>query len=285
MTKELVHLGKVLLAKKLRMAEEIHNKRMNGVKLTHDEKEAFKQIEPQILRIRADFISIFAEALIKHTDLEHSHEKINEWGEDNGRYLFTLGIPLDEALKDTGYYREHIWQVIKEESVELKLDATTVFDVISIIDPLLDKAVYCFSLTYVKFFQKSLESAKTSFLELSVPVVPLVPGVGVLPLIGNMDTERANLLMEETLKQSVNLELTHLVLDISGVLIVDTMVADQLFKVIDALSLIGVQTIITGIRPEVAQTIVSLGLDLSHITVKANLHAAFKEIQLIKNME
>lgn len=128
-------------------------------------------------------------------------------------------------------------------------------------------------------YQKVLEQAKSAFLELSVPIVPLVKGTGVLPLIGNIDTERAQLILEETLKQSSKLKLENLILDLSGVLIVDTMVADQLYKVIDALSLLGVTTVLTGIRPEVAQTMVSLGLNIDKFKVKGNLHQAFLEVQ------
>ncbi|RST75075.1 STAS domain-containing protein [Siminovitchia acidinfaciens] len=284
MKNELQYLGETILKNKGFIAQEIHEKRFAEVSMTSSEQKAFQQIEQQIIKIRADFVALFGEALVDSSDIHKANDKVRIWGEKTGQYIFGLGVPLDEALKDTSYYRSGIWQHLKEEVMKNNLSARIVFELISIIDPLMDKAVHDFSLTYVKEFQRSLESAKTSFLELSVPVVPLVPGVGVLPLIGNMDTERAHLLMEETLKQAGKLELTHLVLDISGVLIVDTMVADQLFKVIGALSLIGVKTIITGIRPEVAQTIVTLGLDLNHITVKANLHQAFKEIQLIKNL-
>ncbi|MDM5338183.1 STAS domain-containing protein [Fictibacillus enclensis] len=193
--------------------------------------------------------------------------------------MFQLGAPLDEALKDTSYYRDFIWKAIKEEATTHGLSAASIFDVIEIIDPLLDHAVYYFSLNYIQSYQKVLEQAKSAFLELSVPIVPLIKGTGVLPLIGNMDTERAQLLMDETTKQAVKLKLEHLIIDLSGVMIVDTMVADQLFKVIDALSLLGVTTILTGIRPEVAQTMVVLGLDLDRIKVQGNLHQAFMEIK------
>jgi rsbT co-antagonist protein RsbR len=84
--------------------------------------------------------------------------------------------------------------------------------------------------------------------------------------------------MEETLSNSKRLNLNHLIFDLSGVLIVDTMVAQQLFQVFDALKLIGVETILTGIRPEVAQTMVSLGLILHGLTVKSNLEQALKHI-------
>jgi rsbT co-antagonist protein RsbR len=164
---------------------------------------------------------------------------------------------LDEALKDASFYRKYIWQAIQVEAEVQNMSAATVFEVISIFDPLLDKAVYSFSLTYVESHQRSLKNAQMAFLEMSVPVVPLLKGVAVLPLIGDIDTERANIIMEKTLKSASKLQLEKLILDLSGIRIVDTVVANQIFKVVDALGLIGVETIITGIRPEVAQIVVS----------------------------
>ncbi|WP_421380869.1 STAS domain-containing protein [Bacillus salacetis] len=278
MTNELQALGNMLLNKKHDIANEIHRDRMAGVPMTEEEKQNFDRIEPKILELRAEFLSLFGEALIDHEDKQKSSEKVKEWGSRNGEYFFHLGAPLNEALKDTSFYREYIWRAVREATNETGISTDTLFEVIALVDPLLDKAVYYFGLTYVDNLQKSLENARSAFLELSVPVVPLGPEVGILPLIGNIDTERASLLMEETLKQSEKLKLSHLVIDMSGVLTVDTMVADQLFKIIEALSLIGVKTIITGIRPEVSHTMVSLGVSLDLLTVKGTLYQALKEL-------
>ncbi|MGE7760282.1 STAS domain-containing protein [Peribacillus sp. NPDC097895] len=282
MNNELIMLGKMIIEKKHEIAHTVHTDRMAGIQMTEQEKKEFQQIEAHILDIRGNLISLFGESLIEHADNEKSFEKIFQWGKETGEYFYTLGAPLDEALKDTSYYRTYIWKAVEKEVKEKNMAASTVFDVIHIFDPLLDRAVYSFSLTYVKSFQKTLENAKSAFLELSVPVIPLTKGIGVLPLIGNLDTERAHLLMEETLNRSNELKLSHLIIDVSGVLLVDTMVANQLFKVIDALSLTGVETIITGIRPEVAQTMVSLEINLTKLNSKANLQQAFNEIQLLK---
>ncbi|PLT27533.1 STAS domain-containing protein [Peribacillus deserti] len=284
MNNELQLLGELILEKKYEIAQTIHKDRLSDLSMSEAEKREFQQIEAHILDIRANFISLFGEALVDHVDKKKAHEKIFQWGKETGEYFYKLGAPLDEALKDTGFYRTYIWKAIEKEATARNMSASTIFEVIHIIDPLLDWAVYCFSLTYVEYHQKTLENAKNAFMELSVPVVPLTKGVGVLPLIGNLDTDRAHLLMETTLNRSGELKLSHLIIDVSGVLIVDTMVADQLFKVIDALSLTGVKTIITGIRPEVAQTMVSLGLKLTDIKTKANLQQAFDEIQLMKNL-
>lgn len=281
MNNELIIIGEAIVNRKHEIAKAVHEDRLSTAEITEAQKHEFKKIEAQILEVRANFIALFGEALVDHEDKEKGLMKIAQWGKETGEYIYKLGTSLDEALKDTGFYREHIWNAIKDEAKDMS--ASTVFDVLAVIDPLMDYAIYSFSLTFVEAHQKSLENAKTALLELSVPVVPLLPGVGVLPLVGNVDTERAQLLMEETLEQSVKLKLTHLIFDVSGVMIVDTMVADQLFKVISALSLVGVKTIMTGIRPEVAHTMVTLGLNLEGITVKSNLHQAFKEIQTLQN--
>ncbi|WP_423409369.1 STAS domain-containing protein [Heyndrickxia sp. MSNUG] len=281
MNNELKLLGEAIVERKHEIAKAVHEDRLSTSELTEAQKHEFKKIEGQILEVRANFIALFGEALVDHEDKERGLAKITQWGKETGEYIYRLGTSLDEALKDTSFYREHIWSAIKEAAKDMS--ASTIFEVLNVIDPLMDHAIYSFSLTFVESHQKSLENAKTALLELSVPVVPLLPGVGVLPLVGNVDTERAQLLMEETLEQAVKLKLTHLIFDVSGVMIVDTMVADQLFKVISALSLVGVKTIMTGIRPEVAHTMVTLGLNLEGITVKSNLHQAFKEIQTLKN--
>ncbi|MED1204660.1 STAS domain-containing protein [Heyndrickxia acidicola] len=277
MDKELQLLGEMIISQKDAIAMEVHTDRMAGVPMTEEESNEFQKFVPSLLKTRADFIQLFGRALID-VNPKKTDEAILKWGKENGESFFKLGVPLDEALKDASFYRTYIWKAVEKEALANDVSLPTVFRAISIIDPLLDKAAYYFSLAYVEYHQKTLENAKSAFIELSVPVIPLTKGVGVLPLIGNIDTERAQLLMEETLSNSSKLNLNHLIFDLSGVLIVDTMVAQQLFQVFDALKLTGVETILTGIRPEVAQTMVSLGLALQGITIKSNLEQALKFI-------
>jgi rsbT co-antagonist protein RsbR len=217
--------------------------------------------------------------MLKH-DQKIIFDQIVKWGKESGELASNLGISLSEALGDTTYYRKFIWEVLKEEIKKHNMSIDTVFELSSIIDPLLDKAVYAFSLTYVKFHHETLKKAKSAFLELSVPMVPITKGIAILPLIGEVDTERATLLLDETLKKANELKLSHLLFDLSGVMIVDTMVAHQIFKIIEALDLLGVKTMLIGIRPEVAQTMIQLGIDFSKITVKSNLEQALLSLNL-----
>ncbi|WP_059170294.1 STAS domain-containing protein [Bacillus sp. FJAT-27445] len=278
MERELSLLGEKLYERRFEIAEKVNNIRLSEATFEQRQLLSATISNQHIINIRANFVSMFAEALFLGISKDEAYEKIEKWGRDTGEYTHSLGIPLDEALKDTSYYRTFISEVLEEEVEKHNMSVKTVFAVSRRIDPLLDHAVYCFSLTYVHYYKKNLEASKTAFLELSVPVVPLTNGIAILPLIGNIDTERAQLIMEEALQEAVKLKLSTLIIDLSGVMIVDTMVSDQLFKVISSLELIGVKSIMTGIRPEIAQTVIKMGIDFKNVAIKASLQQAFKEL-------
>lgn len=269
-------LGEKILEKKYEIAQMVHTHRLASLKEVKD----VNVTKEEIIELRANFISYFGQALMAKNDQKTIFDQIVKWAKESGEFASNLGISLSEALEDTTYYRKFIWEVLKEEIRNHNIPTDTIFELITIIDPLLDKAVYVFSLTYVNIYQETLRKAKSAFLELSVPVVPITKGIAILPLIGEVDTERATLLLEETLKKANELKLSHLLFDLSGVMIVDTMVAHQIFKIVDALGLLGVKTILIGIRPEVAQTMIQLGIDFSKITIKANLEKALLGLNL-----
>lgn len=269
-------LGEKILEKKYEIAHMVHTNRMTDLKEVKD----VNVINEEIIELRATFISYFGQALMEKNDQKTIFDQIVKWAKESGEFASNLGISLSEALENTTYYRKFIWGFLEEEIRNHNIPTDTIFELIAIIDPLLDKAVYVFSLTYVNIHQETLKKAKSAFLELSVPVVPITKGIAILPLIGEVDTERATLLLEETLKKANELKLSHLLFDLSGVMIVDTMVAHQIFKIVDALGLLGVKTILIGIRPEVAQTMIQLGIDFSKITIKANLEQALLGLNL-----
>ncbi len=111
----------------------------------------------------------------------------------------------------------------------------------------------------------------TAMLELSTPVVRLWDGIVAVPLIGTLDSARTQLVMEKLLDELVATGAGHAVIDITGVPTVDTEVAQHLLKTVSAARLLGAECTISGIRPQVAQTIVSLGIEFGDIATKANL--------------
>ena len=128
-------------------------------------------------------------------------------------------------------------------------------------------------------FQKGREEVinrqQQDLLELSTPVVELWTGILALPLIGTLDSARTQVVMENLLQAIVTRSATIAIIDITGVPTVDTLVAQHLLKTVAAARLMGADCIISGIRPQIAQTIVHLGVELGEVTTKANLADAF----------
>lgn len=125
--------------------------------------------------------------------------------------------------------------------------------------------------TYQKSREAVIERQQQELLELSTPVVKLWEGVLAVPMIGTLDSNRTQLVMESLLQRIVDTGSELAIIDITGVPTVDTLVAQHLLKTVTAIRLMGADCIISGVRPQIAQTIVHLGIDLQGITTKASL--------------
>lgn len=128
---------------------------------------------------------------------------------------------------------------------------------------------------YQKGREEVIARQQRDVLELSTPVVQLWDGVLALPLIGTLDSERTQVVMENLLQHIVETGAQIAIIDITGVPTVDTLVAQHLLKTVAAARLMGADCIISGIRPQIAQTIVHLGVELGQVTTKATLASAF----------
>jgi rsbT co-antagonist protein RsbR len=125
--------------------------------------------------------------------------------------------------------------------------------------------------TYSVTREQIISDQATAMLELSTPVVRLWDGIIAVPLVGTLDSARTQLVMEKLLDTLVATGADHAVIDITGVPTVDTEVAQHLLKTVSAARLLGAECTISGIRPQVAQTIVSLGIEFGDIVTKATL--------------
>jgi rsbT co-antagonist protein RsbR len=136
---------------------------------------------------------------------------------------------------------------------------------------LLDRLGLLTADAYLRSREEVIRRQQDELLELSTPVVKLWDGVVALPLIGTLDSARTQVVMESLLEEIVRTDSTIAILDITGVPTVDTLVAQHLLKTVAAARLMGADCIISGIRPQIAQTVVHLGLDLSAVTTKSSL--------------
>jgi rsbT co-antagonist protein RsbR len=129
--------------------------------------------------------------------------------------------------------------------------------------------------SFIKVREQTIQRQQEEMLELSTPVVKLWDGILALPLIGTLDSARTPVVMESLLEAIVRTNSQVAIIDITGVPTVDTVVAQHLLKTVTAARLMGADCIISGVRPQIAQTIVHLGINLLDVTTKATLSDAF----------
>lgn len=131
--------------------------------------------------------------------------------------------------------------------------------------------------TYASTWEKTVSLQKMALQELSAPLIPVVEHISIMPLVGTIDTERAKLIMENLLEGVVDHRAEVVLIDITGVPVVDTMVAHHIIQAAEAVRLVGARCMLVGIRPEIAQTIVNLGIDLNKFVTTSTLRKGMEK--------
>lgn len=221
-----------------------------------------------------EFIRIVSASLIGESDY-------TEWAAKVGANRAQSQTELSDVLKNFKKFREIFMTFVIQFADQNDATVGELGNWTNQINYTFDHIIELTSDQYQRIHKEYIQSHREMVLELSSPVIPLYSGIGILPLVGSIDTYRAKVIREKTLEQASHLKLEHLIIDLSGVPIVDTMVANELFQVFNALSLLGINASLTGISPAIAQTSVQLGLDFSKIPTYANLSQALDKI--VKN--
>ncbi len=160
---------------------------------------------------------------------------------------------------------------LKDAVYELMADAAELMPEYLAFSRLIDDLGLHIFETFAAARERIIADQAASMMELSTPVVRLWDGIIAVPLVGTLDSARTQVVMEKLLETLVATGADHAVLDITGVPTVDTEVAQHLLKTVSAARLLGAECIVSGIRPQVAQTIVSLGIEFGDIATKATL--------------
>jgi rsbT co-antagonist protein RsbR len=191
----------------------------------------------------------------------------------------TAGIDINEVMSVIDIIRTHIWRMM----AELYASGDWDMDVVEHIEGWLHEERKAIMHGYSKHFQdasdrlaereRAIEAQSRLIQELSAPIVPIHKGVLVLPLVGTIDSRRASQIMESALEKIVAYQADVLILDITGVPLVDTGVANYILQMARAVTLLGSKVVLVGIGAEIAQTIVQLGVELHDMTTLANLQA------------
>jgi Anti-anti-sigma regulatory factor (antagonist of anti-sigma factor) len=201
------------------------------------------------------------------------------------------GISISRARqgfspRETGIYIFSLKDsILKTLQNEIKDDAQTMMQSIIAVNKLLDNLGIVTFETFIKGREEVILRQTDEIAEISTPVIQVWDGILALPIIGTLDSARTQVVMENLLQRIVETGSTIAILDISGVPAVDSLVAQHIIKTVAATRLMGAECIISGIRPEIAQTVVHLGIDLSNIITKSSLASALKHAFTMLRLE
>jgi rsbT co-antagonist protein RsbR len=187
------------------------------------------------------------------TDVSRTRARLGFTPTETAMFVFSLKQALSRAKGSEKVSREEFWTA----------------------NSLLDRLGLLTFEVYQKSREDVIHKQQRELLELSTPVVKLWDGILALPLIGTLDSERTQVVMESLLQSIVETGASIAIIDITGVPTVDTLVAQHLLKTVAAARLMGAECIISGIRPQIAATIVHLGVELGAVVTKATLADAF----------
>ncbi|MFT9848817.1 STAS domain-containing protein [Aneurinibacillus sp. REN35] len=201
------------------------------------------------------------------------------WSKKNGEREASSGGRISDIIVRYPSTRIVFAERVTRLSVEYGLSVEETVSIIKRINFMLDISANETVFAFERLRYKIMKETQREMAELSAPIVPIEETIAVLPLVGSIDSYRATYILEKVVPKITELKIEHLIVDFSGIPTIDTAIAHYLFKIETVLRILGIHTIVTGIRPEIAQTVVSGGIDLSSIKTYANVKQALESMQ------
>ncbi|RFU68981.1 STAS domain-containing protein [Peribacillus saganii] len=238
-------------------------------------KDADLSIEQKLKEQHKYTIDLIASGFLD--DRSIFQDKMKEWTKFVVTSRIEYDTPIFEVLQALSRTRRIIWGFVEDyiKGTE-EIDKQDVLRWNSIYNTTLDTLINEFSRSYYNATTHKLKVQQELIDEINSPVIPVVDDVAVLPLIGLIDESRAESILQSIPDKCVRKNIAHLVIDVSGANYLDTSVAHRLYQLINVISLLGINSIIAGVRPDVAQTAIKLGIDFSHLKTFSDLKQALR---------
>jgi rsbT co-antagonist protein RsbR len=210
---------------------------------------------------------------------EEIYSELIKWSHAAGERNIGRGKRISQSLELFPAIRTVFIRYIGQLSITNKASAEEIVFIAERINYILDVAMNETIKVHDHFKDRIISAAYEEVSELSAPIVPILKGVAVLPLIGSIDSHKANHILNNVIPKVADLKLECLIIDFSGIHVIDTMVTDHIFKIHRILRLLGIQAMLTGVRPTLAQTAVGIGIDFSSIKTYATVQQALESIR------
>ncbi|HZH58935.1 MAG TPA: STAS domain-containing protein [Metabacillus sp.] len=255
--------------------EELIEKWEQKMKDNDDQKLSSVISDHTYTTICNEYINILSHSFINPDD-EGLMEKIGDFSQK----IVQLGWSLRFISTSLSDMNKILFEMMTPDNTEEeKMNLVWAFD--KWITPISSEVLH----QYASSWERTVSLQKIALQELSAPLIPVFDNITVMPLVGTIDTERAKRIMENLLQGVVKHRAEVVLIDITGVPVVDTMVAHHIIQASEAVRLVGAKCLLVGIRPEIAQTIVNLGIDLSQVITKNSLQKGIESALEMTNRQ
>jgi rsbT co-antagonist protein RsbR len=233
----------------------------------------------QAISMYIDFMKFLGASFIKKN--EEIPESIVKWSKSNAMAQVSSGekisVIVDRYEPTRIVLAELFTQISSEYELSMEDNAFMLARINSILDISLKETVYSFE----SLSEGLLEKAKRQRAEWSAPIVPIKEGIAVLPFVGEYDIYRATYILEKIVPKMSDLQIEYLIADFSGIFSIDHEIAHFLNQIRKTLNLLGIEVVVSGLRPELAQVVVQSGIDMSSVKTYAQVQQALE--YLLKN--
>ncbi|MFP3727403.1 STAS domain-containing protein [Priestia filamentosa] len=225
-----------------------------------------------------------AEKLVVYI-LENNHQDIVEFAKQEGVAWAQHSLTLAFKLEWVQAIRRSLWKTIYEYQSESEFNLPSIredfFELEKQINNNIDQFLNTFFLSYSDFKDQLIYRQRKDVEHLSVPIIPISPTVAILPLIGNIDSYRMDIIEEKVLMDIAKTRIQTLIMDLSGITDMDEIVIDHFHKVLEGISMMGCETVITGLRPELVREMIHLGINFNQKAItKGTLQQSLKDYLL-----
>jgi rsbT co-antagonist protein RsbR len=215
-------------------------------------------------------IELIGEGLLRG---ENNLDKSCHWGKEVGRLASGQGVPLHMSISKSSLYKKVILEDIVLHN-EATISKEILLQITNDIDHTFTTMISAFCEAYGEHAGEQLKLSEEKYLSLSTPVVPIFSDLAVLPLIGQVDEVRGEMMAEHVLLECKKLSIHKLIIDLSGVYEVNPLFQQGIMKLVDSLKLLGIEPILSGMRPEMSIEFVQMGINISSMKIYQSLNKA-----------
>lgn len=232
----------------------------------------------QAISMYVVLLRFLGESLI-HEGTDSVPDSVIEWSKKNAKMQVSSSGEISEILVRYPPTREVFTEILTRISMELALSVKESASIIKRMNILLDISLTETVHAFERLLNEAREDTKKQLAALSAPIIPVRDDIVILPLIGDIDRYRAKYLMEQVVPKIATMDIDHVIVDFSGMFAIDEEIAAHLLQLGKMLELMGIHILTTGLRPDLAQTVVNSGIDFSDIDTFANVKRALKSLE------